>query len=276
MTTEAETYEIQVRGHLDHHWATWLGAADLHHNSDGTTSIRTAPIDQSQLHGLLAQLRDIGAAVTMLKATDVPEEGRSTAALAQPLTTQRLTLRSATPDDADATWRYRRLPDVAEWLTELPTDQDSYRQSFADPERLAATVIVEHDRTIVGDFMLRVEDAWAQAEVRNQAHALQAEVGWTLDPEHTGRGYATEAAGALIDHCFTTLGVRRVVANCFADNTASVRLIERLGMRREEHAIRESLHRSGHWLDTSRYALLADEWPTCDSPRTVPTPRASS
>jgi hypothetical protein len=72
MTTEAETYEIQVRGHLDHHWATWLGAADLHHNSDGTTSIRTAPIDQSQLHGLLAQLRDIGAAVTMLKATDVP------------------------------------------------------------------------------------------------------------------------------------------------------------------------------------------------------------
>jgi RimJ/RimL family protein N-acetyltransferase len=51
-----------------------------------------------------------------------------------------------------------------------------------------------------------------------------------------------------------------VTANCFADNVASWRLMERVGMRRELHAVRESLHRSGKWLDGLGYALLADEW----------------
>ena len=47
---------------------------------------------------------------------------------------------------------------------------------------------------------------------------------------------------------------------CFADNVPSWRLMERLGMRREEYAVRDSLHRSGEWLDGMTYALLADEW----------------
>ncbi|HEX8767440.1 MAG TPA: GNAT family protein, partial [Jatrophihabitans sp.] len=59
---------------------------------------------------------------------------------------------------------------------------------------------------------------------------------------------------------FTDLGLRRVTANCFADNEASWRLMERVGMRRELYTVRESLHRSGEWLDGIGYALLADEW----------------
>jgi RimJ/RimL family protein N-acetyltransferase len=51
-----------------------------------------------------------------------------------------------------------------------------------------------------------------------------------------------------------------VTANCFLDNDASWRLMERVGMRREVHAVRDSLHRSGRWLDTVNYALLAEEW----------------
>jgi RimJ/RimL family protein N-acetyltransferase len=46
----------------------------------------------------------------------------------------------------------------------------------------------------------------------------------------------------------------------FTDNTTSWRLMERVGMRRETCAVRESLHRSGEWLDGYGYALLADEW----------------
>ena len=65
---------------------------------------------------------------------------------------------------------------------------------------------------------------------------------------------------ALISFCFNDLDVRRVVANCFVDNVASWRLMERVGMRREGHAVAESLHRSGRWLDTVAYAALADEW----------------
>jgi RimJ/RimL family protein N-acetyltransferase len=51
-----------------------------------------------------------------------------------------------------------------------------------------------------------------------------------------------------------------VTALCFADNDASWRLMERIGMRREQHTVAESLHRDGAWLDGYGYALLADEW----------------
>lgn len=260
MTSRTGTYEIEVDGHLDGHWTAWLGEVSLARRTDRSTSFHTAPIDQAQLYGLLARLRDLGVLVTMLRSTAAEVGDITSASVARTLSTERLTLRAAGPEDADATWRYRSLPEVAEWLTELPTDLNDYRDRFVDPQRLRSTVIVEHDGAVVGDFMLRVEDGWAQAEVREQAHAVQAEVGWTLDPAYSGRGFATEAARELIDHSFADLGIRRVVASCFADNRASIRLIARLGLRLEEQAVRESLHRSGRWLDTCRYAVLADEW----------------
>jgi RimJ/RimL family protein N-acetyltransferase len=60
--------------------------------------------------------------------------------------------------------------------------------------------------------------------------------------------------------CFDVLRLRRVTADCFADNTASRRLMERVGMRREAYTVRDSLHRSGAWLDGTAYALLQEEW----------------
>ena len=108
--------------------------------------------------------------------------------------------------------------------------------------------------------MLAVEDAWAQAEVADQARGVQADLGWVLHPDHAGHGYATEAVRQLLRLCFEDLGLRRVTASCFADNTASSRLMERVGMRRELHSVRDSLHRSGEWLDGYAYAVLAEEW----------------
>ena len=70
----------------------------------------------------------------------------------------------------------------------------------------------------------------------------------------------TEAVRELLRACFEDLGVRRVVAHCFAANTGSWRLMERLHLRRETHTVRDSLHRDGEWLDGYSYALLADEW----------------
>lgn len=182
------------------------------------------------------------------------------------LRTERLVLRPATVDDTDATWTFRQLEEVNEWLTGCPSDPAGYRDLFAEPRRLATTVVVElgHEpgAPVIGDFMLRREDAWAQLDVADRARGAQAELGWVLDPAHGGHGYATEAVRELLRHCFEYLGVRRVVANCFLDNDASWRLMERVGMRREVHAVRESLHRSGRWLDTVGYALLAEEWPS--------------
>jgi len=265
-TSTALSYEIQVDGHLDDHWSSWLGDLALTREADGTTTLHGALADQAQLHGLLAGLRDIGTTLLSLRTLDSLELSQPVAvrpALPRPVSTSRLILRPAVAADADATWRYRRLETVGEWLTEVPQDLESYRATFAEPARLATTVVVElnedHGGGLVGDFMLRVEDAWAQTEVASRAKGQQAELGWVLDPAYAGRGYASEAVRALVAICFEDLGVRRVVANCFLGNEASWRLMERLGMRREIHAVRESLHRSGRWLDVVGYALLADD-----------------
>jgi RimJ/RimL family protein N-acetyltransferase/predicted enzyme related to lactoylglutathione lyase len=182
------------------------------------------------------------------------------AALPWPMTTARLSIRPATEDDVEPTWGFRRLPDVAEWITTAPSNLEDYTEHFLEEERLAKTLVYELDGVVIGDLMLAVEDAWSQREVAEQAEQVQAELGWVLHPEHGGRGYATEAVTELLRICFEELGLRRVVATCFVDNGASWRLMERLGMRRELHAVRESLHRSRGWLDGYTYALLADEW----------------
>jgi RimJ/RimL family protein N-acetyltransferase len=183
-------------------------------------------------------------------------------ALFRPLHTDRLTLRPATIADVETTWSYRRLVEVNEWLTDCPRTPDGYRDLFTRPDRLAATLIVElHDGTTVGDFMFRRHDAWSQSDVDEQAVGRQVELGWVLDPTQTGRGYATEAVRELLRHGFEDLGVHRVTAGCFAADEVSWRLMERLGMRREAHTRRDALHRTGKWLDSFSYALLADEWP---------------
>lgn len=265
--TTFTTYELRVACHLDDHWAGTFGNLTLTRLADGTTSLTGRVVDQAQLHGVLARVRDLGVPLLTLRALEGPAPSAANSplptepsTLARELRTERLVLRPGTPVDAEATWAYRRLEAVSEWLTEIPTDLHAYRATFTDPHRLATTVIVEHDGAVIGDFMLRIENAWAQAEVAEQARCTQAELGWVLDPARTGHGYATEAVRRLIDHCFTELGVRRVVANCFLANTASWRLMERVGMRREGHAVAESLHRSGQWLDTLTYAVLVTEW----------------
>ena len=181
-------------------------------------------------------------------------------AVTWPVRTERLSLRRATPGDVQATWEFRRRDDVSQWLTRAPATLDDYRQWFEDADCLARNIVVQLGATVIGDLMVRVEDAWAQAEVADRARGVQAELGWVFHPALGGHGYATEAVRELIRLCFEEMGLRRVTANCFADNVASWRLMERVGMRRELYTVRESLHRSGEWLDGIGYALLADEW----------------
>lgn len=181
-------------------------------------------------------------------------------AVSWPVHTTRLSIRPATPDDVDATWAYRSRPDVAEWLTDEPTDRAAYAELFLDPDRQASTLMVELDGAVIGDLMLRIQNPWSQAEVAEQARGQQAELGWVITPEHAGRGYATELAAELLRICFEDLDLYRVTALCFADNEPSWRVMERIGMRREAHNVRESLHRTRGWLDGYGYALLAEEW----------------
>jgi RimJ/RimL family protein N-acetyltransferase len=181
-------------------------------------------------------------------------------AVGWPVRTDRLTIRPAGVEDADALFEIRRRPEVAEWLPSQPADRAAWAARFADPDFASRTLALEHDGEIIGDLYLALRDAWAQAEVAEQAKDAEAAIGWVVVPERAGRGFATEAAGELLRICFADLGVRRVVAECFAANTGSRRVMEKLGMRCEQHTVRESLHRSGQWLDGMLYAILADEW----------------
>jgi len=183
-----------------------------------------------------------------------------------PIRTPRLEIRRCTPDDLDALWEVRRIPEVNRWLGVAPATREEFRERYLEPDRLAATFVIEllppaqPQPTVIGDLMVRIQDAWAQLEVADDAEGVQAELGWALDPAFAGVGYATEAVRAAIDVCFGPLGLRRVHAGCFADNEPSWRLMERLGMRREEFSRKTGLHRSGEWMDGMNYGLLAEEW----------------
>ncbi len=91
-----------------------------------------------------------------------------------------------------------------------------------------------------------------------RAHT-KAELGYALDVRERGRGYATEAASALVGYAFGTLGLHRIEAITGSHNPASYRVMERLGMRREAW-LREAEFRDGEWRDVLIYGLLARDW----------------
>jgi len=68
--TGTATYEIRVAGHLDDHWAATLDDLTLVRLDDGTTSLTGPVIDQAQLHGVLARIRDLGVPLLTLRTLD--------------------------------------------------------------------------------------------------------------------------------------------------------------------------------------------------------------
>lgn len=87
----------------------------------------------------------------------------------------------------------------------------------------------------------------------------QVEIGFTLDKDYQGQGYATEAVTRLIDYLFGELGKHRITASIDPKNLSSITLVERLGWRKEAH-FKESLYFKGEWVDDIIYAVLHWEW----------------
>ena len=110
-------------------------------------------------------------------------------------------------------------------------------------------LVAEHDGEVVGDSVLILQGTGLS----------EGEIGWTVMPGHAGRGYATEAARAVLRMAFEHYGLRRVVANLDARNDRSAALCERLGMRRETHRLGDFWSK-GTWTDSYEYALLREEW----------------
>lgn len=176
-----------------------------------------------------------------------------------PITTERLLLRSITAADVDDLHAYRSLPDVCRWVPFEPESRADLEKRVAGPfarraleregEALFFGVQLLETGRLIGDLML----FWV-----SEAHR-GGEVGWIFNPEHGGQGLATEAMRPVLDLAFGELQLHRVIARIDADNAASIRLAERLGMRREAHLVENEWFK-GRWADEVDYAILDREW----------------
>ena len=174
------------------------------------------------------------------------------------LTTDRLTLREFTPDDVPAVLAYQREPSYLRyypWTDRSEADVREFLQMFFDwraeePRRKFQFAITLSDsRQLIGSVGIR----------RKPENEWEADIGYELAAEHWGNGYAVEAARAMLDFGFRELKLHRISAGCVAENTASVRVLERLEFKLEGH-LRESTYFKGRWWDARLYALLEDEW----------------
>ncbi|MFU8875190.1 GNAT family N-acetyltransferase [Micromonospora sp. SL4-19] len=176
-----------------------------------------------------------------------------------PLRTDRLVLRPFTADDLDALFSYRSRPEVTRFLYHDPYDEAAARAAIDRVVRRTAlrepgdvlnlAMVLPETGELIGDVLL----VWTSAEHR------QGEIGYVLHPDHAGQGYVTEAAREMLRLGFDGLGLHRIVGRLDARNTASARVLERLGMRREAH-LRENEFVKGEWTDEAVYALLDREW----------------
>jgi RimJ/RimL family protein N-acetyltransferase len=179
--------------------------------------------------------------------------------------TERLLLRPFAPGDVDDVWAYQRLPEVARHMLRSPQGRDGsaafVRVVMAETaitdagDTLSFAVVLPGSGALIGEVSLHVYSLVHRG----------GELGYAFHPRHQGKGFATEAAEALLRHGFDELGLHRVVARCSARNAASARLMERLGMRREAHLIGVRLL-DDVWRDEFVYAILADEWRVTRSP----------
>jgi len=85
-----------------------------------------------------------------------------------------------------------------------------------------------------------------------------ASIGWVINPEFAGQGYAIEAVRGLLKYLGEDLGIRRFTAKIDQRNRDSVRLAENLGMRREATFVEDELFK-GEWVSTYLYAILSRE-----------------
>jgi aminoglycoside 6'-N-acetyltransferase len=175
-----------------------------------------------------------------------------------PLETARLVLRRWRDADLAPLVGYLNDPLVARYQT-----WESYTEE-------AARELIERQRNLAPgvpgrwfNFALEVKATGALAGhvalcVRAE-DARQAEIGFTLARPFQGQGLAAEAARRVLAYAFAELGLHRVVAITDTGNASSVALLERLGMRREGHFIR-NIWFKGKWGDEYQYALLGEEW----------------
>jgi RimJ/RimL family protein N-acetyltransferase len=177
-----------------------------------------------------------------------------------------LLLREAVPADVERLLSFRNDPDVNRFMLRTDVEPESFRQAWlAIPtSETDFSCVAELDGDVVAMGFLEVVDGMGQS---GRPARTEGTIGYIVDPAFAGRGVASDLARGLLAAAFDVLGLRRVTAGCYADNVASVRVLEKVGMRREQHGIEDSWHADLGWVDGYEYGMLAREWRALDESR---------
>ena len=176
--------------------------------------------------------------------------------------TRRLLLREFNPEDWQPMLAYHNDP---RYLRYYPQELEgefhvrSFVQRFIDQAQVAPrqkfqlAICLPESGVLIGNAGVRMGGLGPR-----EPEAVQGDIGYELDPAYWGQGYATEAAQAILEFGFESLHLHRIWARCLAENIASQRVLEKLGMRLEGR-LRQDEYFKGRWWDTLIYAILEHE-----------------
>lgn len=172
--------------------------------------------------------------------------------------TERLILRDFVEDDWHAMLAYNSDPLYLRYNDSIEGTRERVQeligwflaQQKEDPRiKFQLAITLKSNHLLIGNCGVRMDEV----------NSVEANIGYELDPKHWNNGYATEAARAIVDFGFMRFGVHRIWADCIAENTGSVHVLEKLGMKLEGR-FRQNKYFKSRWWDTLIYAILADEW----------------
>ena len=174
------------------------------------------------------------------------------------LTTERLMLRDFVESDSEAVLAYQQDPlylRYYEWTSRTEEEVRAFLKIFLNHQqqvpriKFQFAVTLKSTGQLIGSCGVR----------RDSPVAREGDMGYELDPKHWGNGYATEAAQAVLDFGFSHMDLQRVSAWCIADNLASARVLEKIGMKLEKR-MRNHQYFKGKWWDALSYAILHEDW----------------
>jgi RimJ/RimL family protein N-acetyltransferase len=166
-------------------------------------------------------------------------------------------LRRLRDDDAPRIEQAHADPEAQRWLGQVPAPftedlaivyLERRREMLADAEGVTWAVADPEDDRLLGTVQ------WFHL-----TPGVECEVGYLTHPDARGRGTTTKAVEAVTQHCFDTLGVRRVTGLVAKDNQASRRVLERAGFGHYADARYAAWVREG-WVDAALYDVTAEEW----------------
>jgi RimJ/RimL family protein N-acetyltransferase len=171
--------------------------------------------------------------------------------------TNRLYLRSISLEDAEAIFRYRSDAEANKYQGWIPGTFENVHDFIRNkveptiniPNTWHQLVLVRiGDQALIGDIGIHfLEDD------------MEVEIGFTLDKKQQGKGYATEAVQGVIDYLFKKLNKKTIFASIDPKNSASIKLVERLGFKLNTE-LKNSIHPNGEWVDDLIYTLSAKKW----------------